>query len=403
MYSIRQEFTLSYAYPVIFTRDLFGVENPVLPEFLSSCGEGRARIALVIDSEVARITTGLLEKIKRFADRRQELLEFVTPPLIMPGGEGCKNHPQEIERLHSLIEKEGLCRHSYILALGGGAVLDVAGYASATAHRGIRLIRMPTTTLAQNDAGVGVKNGVNAFGRKNFLGTFAPPYAVINDFDFLRTLSARDQRAGIAEAIKVALIKDRAFFDRLYAERRELAVFSPPAMERMIIGCAELHLEHIRTSGDPFEFGTSRPLDFGHWTAHKLEELTHGDIRHGEAVAIGIALDALYSHRQGQIGDLDLHRILNLLEDVGFTLYHTALRWIDITKALQEFREHLGGVLSIPLLSGIGSKIEVHEIDVRLYQECISALADRESRAGDHHEHPEKSASGAGNSRKLFS
>jgi len=403
MYSIHQEFTLSYAYPVIFTRDLFGTGNPVLPEFLSSYGEGRARIALVIDSEVVRLTTGLLEKIKRFADRHQDLLEFVTPPLVMPGGEGCKNQPREVERLHALIEKEGLCRHSFIIAIGGGAVLDVAGYAAATAHRGLRLIRVPTTTLAQNDAGVGVKNGVNAFGRKNFLGTFAPPCAVINDFDFLRTLAARDQRAGIAEAIKVALIKDRTFFDRLYAERRELAVISLPAMERMIVRCAELHLEHIRTSGDPFEFGTSRPLDFGHWTAHKLEELTHGDIRHGEAVAIGITLDALYSHRQALIGDLDLHRILTLLEDVGFTLYHTALRWIDIAKALQEFREHLGGVLSIPLLSGIGNKIEAHEIDVRLYQECISALADRENRTGDRHEYPEKSVIGTGDPRKLVS
>ena len=403
MHSIRQEFTLSHTYPVIFTRDLFDTGNPVLPDFLSSRGEGRARIALVIDSEVARLTAGLLDKIKRIADRHQDLLEFVAPPLVVPGGEVCKNQPREVERIHSLIEKEGLCRHSYILAIGGGAVLDVAGYAAATAHRGIRLIRLPTTTLAQNDAGVGVKNGVNAFGRKNFLGTFAPPCAVINDFHFLRTLSDRDQRAGIAEAIKVALIKDRAFFDRLYAERRELAVFSPPAMEQMIIRCAELHLEHIRTSGDPFEFGTSRPLDFGHWTAHKLEEVTHGEIRHGEAVAIGIALDALYSNRTSLISNLDLHRIMTILEDVGFTLYCTALRWIDIEKALQEFREHLGGVLSIPLLSGVGNKIEAHEIDVGLYQECISILADRETRAGDRHEHSEKSTIRAGNSRQLVS
>jgi 3-dehydroquinate synthase len=403
MVTIRQEFTLSYTYPVIFTRDLFGVGNPVLPEFLSSYGEGCARIALVIDSEVVRLTDGFLEKIKRFADLHQDLLEFVAPPLVMPGGEGCKNQPQEVERLHSLIEKEGLCRHSFIIAIGGGAVLDVAGYAAATAHRGIRLIRMPTTTLAQNDAGVGVKNGINAFGRKNFLGTFAPPCVVINDFNFLQTLSDRDQRAGIAEAIKVALIKDQHFFDRLYAERRELAVFSPPAMERMIVRCAELHLVHIRTCGDPFEFGTSRPLDFGHWTAHKLEELTHGEIRHGEAVAIGIALDALYSNRQDLIGDLDLHRILTLLEDIGFTLYHTALRWIDIAKALQEFREHLGGVLSIPLLSGIGDKIEAHEIDVRLYQGCISALAERAKRTGACHEQFEKPVIGTRDPRYLVS
>ena len=330
-----------------------------------------------------------MEKIKRFASLHQGLLEFVTHPLVLPGGEGCKNKPQEVERLHALVEKEGLCRHSFIIAMGGGAVLDVVGYAAATAHRGIRLIRLPTTVLAQNDAGVGVKNGVNAFGRKNFLGTFAPPCAVINDFDFLRTLTERDQRAGIAEAIKVALIKDRPLFDRLYAQKRELSLFSPSAMERLIVDCARIHLEHIRSCGDPFEFGTSRPLDFGHWTAHTLEELTHGELRHGEAVATGIALDSLYSHRRSLISDTELHRILTLLEEVGFTLYQPALRWINITKALREFREHLGGTLTIPLLSGIGSTVEAHEMYPELYQECIFALAARESRSGERHEQPE--------------
>ncbi len=379
MESIRQEFTTSYAYEVIFTRDLFNPGNTVLPELLTSRREDKVRIAIVVDSEVARLTTGLMERINLFAGFHQGLLEFVTPPLIIPGGEECKNRPEELQRLHALVEKEGLCRHSYIIALGGGALLDLAGYAAATAHRGIRLIRMPTTVLSQNDAGVGVKNAVNAFGRKNFLGTFAPPYAVINDFDFLRTLGARDQRAGIAEAIKVALIKDRTFFDRLYAQRQELSLFEPQAMERLIVDCARIHLEHIRSCGDPFEFGTSRPLDFGHWTAHTLEELTHGELRHGEAVAIGIALDSLYSHRRSLITDLELHRILTLLEEVGFTLYHKALGRIIIVKALREFREHLGGILTIPLLSGIGNKIEAHEIDPVLYQECISYLAARES------------------------
>lgn len=403
MTTVRQEFTLSYSYPVVFTRDLFGAGNPVLPEFLASCGGGRARCALAIDAEVARLTAGLLDKIKRFADDYRDLLEFVSPPLVLPGGEGCKNDPREVGRLQALVEKEGLCRHSFIIAIGGGAVLDVAGYGAATAHRGIRLVRVPTTVLAQNDAGVGVKNGINAFGRKNFLGTFAPPAAVINDFDFLRTLGERDRRAGIAEAVKVALIRDRAFFDLLYAERRELAAFAPGALERLIVRCAELHLEHIRTSGDPFEFGTSRPLDFGHWTAHKLEELSHGEIRHGEAVAMGIALDSLYSHRRGLITDLPLHRILTLLEEVGFTLYHPALRWIEVSRALQEFREHLGGVLSIPLLAGIGKRLDVHEIDVDVYQECIAALAAREKRRGERYDRPEKSPVGTGDPRSLVS
>ena len=275
-------------------------------------------------------------------------------------------------------------------------MLDAAGYAAATAHRGVRLIRMPTTVLAQNDAGIGVKNSVNAFGRKNFLGTFAPPFAVINDAAFLETLPARDTRAGIAEAVKVALIRDRDFFDFLYKERDQLGRFAPAATEAMIKRCAELHLEHIAGAGDPFESGSSRPLDFGHWVAHKLEELSHSELRHGEAVAIGIALDSLYSHHLGRLGELDLYRILTLLEALGFSLYHPALSWLDVERALGDFREHLGGELSIPLLEGIGCKIEAHEIDVALMKQCIAQLAER---AGAEEGQPARSGHGSAEDR----
>lgn len=376
-HTIRQEFKVSYSYPVIFTRGLFAPDNDVLPDLLRGNGKESNRALVVIDSEVARLTPGLLGLIGNHAQLHSPLIEFVAPPFLVRGGEICKHEPLEVERIHALVERHRLCRHSFIIAIGGGAVLDAAGYAAATAHRGIRLIRMPTTVLAQNDAGVGVKNGVNAFGRKNFLGTFAPPFAVINDLDFLKTLDERDLRSGIAEAVKVGLIRDRAFFDSLFAARAELARFESSAMERMIVRCAALHLEHIAGAGDPFECGSSRPLDFGHWNAHKLEELTGSELRHGEAVAIGIALDSLYSKHKGLLNDLDLHRILTLLEDIGFALYHPALSWLDVGKALREFQEHLGGELSIPLLKGIGTKVEAHDIDVQLMRRCIGILAER--------------------------
>jgi 3-dehydroquinate synthase len=236
---------------------------------------------------------------------------------------------------------------------------------------------MPSTTLAQNDAGVGVKNGVNAFGRKNYLGTFAPPYAVINDFDLLKTLSPRDMRAGIAEAIKVSLIKDSMFFDYIYRERHKFAGFDPGCMEEMIVRCAELHMEHTGKGGDPFESGESRPLDFGHWSAHNIEELTSGEVKHGEAVAIGVALDALYSHRIGRLSDLELKKIFLTLENIGFELYHWALGWMDIDRALKGSQEHLGGELTITLLDGIGRKMDVHEVDTPLLRRCIETLAAR--------------------------
>jgi len=375
--TIRQEFSVRFSYPVVFTRALFDADNPTLADLVREGGRETNRALVVVDSEVARLTPGLLERISRYAQSHAPLLEFVAPPFAVRGGEVCKHEPVEVERLHALVERHRLCRHSFVIAIGGGAVLDAAGYAAATAHRGVRLIRVPTTVLAQNDAGVGVKNGINAFGRKNFLGTFAPPFGVLNDLDFLKTLQLRDLRSGIAEAVKVALIRDRDFFEDLYAGRAELARFDDCAMEPMIVRCAELHLEHIAGAGDPFECGSSRPLDFGHWNAHKLEELSQNELRHGEAVAIGIALDSLYSQGVGHLGDLDLHRILTLLDDLGFDLYHPALSWLDVEKALNDFQEHLGGELSIPLLSGIGKKIEVHRIDVPLMKHCIERLARR--------------------------
>jgi 3-dehydroquinate synthase len=259
----------------------------------------------------------------------------------------------------------------------------MAGYAAAIAHRGVRHIRIPSTVLAQNDSGIGVKNGINYFDKKNFLGAFKPPFAVINDFDFLKTLDERDWRSGISEAIKVALIKDKPFFEEIQQNASLLNARDMPAMQSLIYRCAQLHLEHI-AGGDPFEMGSSRPLDFGHWSAHKLEQMTEYTIRHGEAVAVGMALDCTYSYLSGMLPESDWAAILNLLEDLGFRLYHTELsqysvsaRMFSVLLGLEEFREHLGGELTIMLLEGIGKGVEVHRIDNALLMKAVEVLKGR--------------------------
>lgn len=396
-----QNFSAGFSFPVIFTRDVFGIDNPAFPSVLSGTGQ-KNRILLVLDSGVFDSSPGLIEKVEKFSDNHRNIMEFVSSPYIMKGGEACKNDKGEVNKILELISNNHLCRHSFILVIGGGAVLDAAGYAAAMAHRGIRLIRMPSTTLAQNDSGIGVKNGINAFGRKNFIGTFAPPFAVINDFNFLDTLPLRYKRAGIAEAVKVALIRDKSFFDFLYKERQALAAFDPDVMEYMIVRCAEHHIEHIRSSGDPFEQGSSRPLDFGHWSAHKIEELTSGDVLHGEAVAIGIALDALYSHYAGFISEIELQRILRLLRDTGFDLYHWSLGWMDIDNALKEFQEHLGGRLTLPLLQGIGRMTEAYEADTVLLKKCVNILATAYKEKENRDEQGELPDAGKRDSGKIF-
>jgi 3-dehydroquinate synthase len=228
-----------------------------------------------------------------------------------------------------------------------------------------------------------VKNGINAFGKKNFIGTFSVPFAVINDFEMLASLPPRDKRAGYIEAVKVACIRDSAFFRSIEQDASKLREFEPAAMEGLIHRCAELHVNHIATSGDPFELGSARPLDFGHWAAHKLEQLSEFKIRHGEAVAVGIALDVIYSRRIGLLDAVSADRVLGLIESLGFDLYANELLNVDskgdflILKGLEEFREHLGGQLTITLLTAIGTGCEVHEMNEATVFDSIQELQTR--------------------------
>ncbi|QIR41019.1 3-dehydroquinate synthase [Tolypothrix sp. PCC 7910] len=384
---IQQSVCVNFNYDVYFTNGLFQLDNPLLAQVIAADGEITAKKVLVIvDGGLLKHQHGLLKQISVYADFYSDVINLSDAPIIIPGGEIVKNEPRFVEQIHQMIDAAGLCRHSYVLAIGGGALLDMVGYAAATAHRGIRLIRVPTTVLAQNDSGIGVKNGINAYGKKNFLGTFMPPYAVLNDFDFLTSLSDRDWRSGIAEAVKVALIKDADFFEFIMKSADKLAARDTRAMEQLIYRCAQLHLAHIANSGDPFEKGSSRPLDFGHWAAHKLEDITNYKLRHGEAVAIGIALDTTYSYLTGLLPQSEWQKILGTLETLGFTLYLSALREQlhqpehphYLFRGLSEFREHLGGKLTIILLQGIGQKIEVNQVDISVYKQAISMLQDWE-------------------------
>jgi 3-dehydroquinate synthase len=382
---IQQTFTVTFNYGVHFTTGVFDIKNSLLAKVIAADGEaGPKKVLAVVDSGLLQSRRPLLKQIAAYCDRYSDTLKLAADPIVVMGGEEAKNDPDELSKIHQIIDQAGICRHSYILGIGGGAMLDLVGYAAATAHRGIRLIRIPTTVLAQNDSGVGVKNGINAFGKKNFLGTFAPPYAVLNDFTFLTSLDERDWRSGIAEAIKVALIKDADFFEYIRTHAHALVCRDLNSMQNVVYRCAQLHMDHIAHKGDPFEKGSSRPLDFGHWAAHKLEQLTNYRLRHGEAVAIGIALDATYSYLIGQLSRLEWRRILNTLLSLGFTLYVPELseKMTEeehprcLFRGLTEFREHLGGELTVTLLQRIGKGIEVHEVDISLFRQAIWLLSE---------------------------
>ena len=354
MPTLERTIEVRWRHQVHFTHDVFSLENALLADVLVDGRPvpfgRRAKALVVVDEALAQAAPGLVARIEAWFAARADSSLLVCPP---------------------------------VLIIGGGALLDMVGLAAATAHRGVRLVRLPTTTLAQDDSGVGVKNGINAFGKKNFVGTFTPPFAVINDFKLLETLPPRDKRAGYVEAVKVACIRDAAFFARMEQDVVALAAFEPAAMQRLIFRSAELHLDHIAGNGDPFEMGSARPLDFGHWAAHKLEQLSEYRLRHGEAVADGVALDVVYARSRGFLGAADAERVLVLLERLGFDLFAGELLHEDetgqlrVVAGLEEFREHLGGELTITLLRAIGQGFEVHEMSQPLVVDAIDELQRR--------------------------
>ncbi len=367
-----------------FTRGVWSPDHPLLADLLTVGSpvaglNGRPVGVLVfIDSGVAAAQGDLESRVTRYF-RGIPNVTLAGPVTVVPGGETCKNDPAVVEGVLGAIHDAGLCRQSYIVAIGGGAVLDAVGYAASIAHRGVRLIRVPTTTLAQADSGVGVKNGINAFGKKNYLGVFSVPWAVINDELTLETLSDRDWRCGFSEAVKVALIKDARLFERIATATESIAQRDLEVSMPIIRRSAQLHMHHIVDGGDPFELTTARPLDFGHWAAHKLEQMTGFELRHGEAVAIGLALDVTYARLKGMLAAEPAEMILATLSRLGFDVYHEAMRdTTGLMHGLEEFRQHLGGALTVTLLEEIGRPVDVHEIDQKTMTEAIADLADRQ-------------------------
>lgn len=383
MKTIEERFTVSYSYPVVFCRDVFSRDCGVLEELLLREGGGLQRVLVVIDRGVERAWPELPGKVTEWIMARRGVVELVSPIEFVAGGEFVKKQDGVVERLIKVAYQAHVGRKDTFLVIGGGAVQDVVGFAAAQIHRGCRVIRLNTTTLSQADAGVGVKNGVDYGACKNFLGTFAPPFAVVNDVAFLETLSERDWRNGISEAVKVAVIKDAAFLDWLAAHADALRMRDMAAMAEMVERTAALHLAHIAHGGDAFERGVARPLDFGHWSAHRLEALTCYQLSHGEAVAIGVALDMVYASLLGWVTPVACSRVVGVLRNCGLRVWspEVALRGTDgslaLLEGLRQFREHLGGALCVTLPDGLGARKEVHEMDERLLERAVELLRER--------------------------
>lgn len=379
-------FDVAWTHRLLTTRDVLAPSNPVLSNLLPD-EDGPVRMIAVLDQGLVDAHPELPTQVQLWAEANPRTVRLVGDALVVTGGEQAKNDFDVFNATAQAINERGICRKSFVLVAGGGAVLDAVGFAAASAHRGVRLLRLPSTTLAQADAGIGVKNGINAFGKKNFLGAFNPPWAVVNDTNLLTSLSDRHWRSGLSESVKVALLKDPEFFKELGQLAARTRQRDLGAMETIVRRTACLHLDHIINSGDPFELTTARPLDFGHWSAHKLEQMSHFQLAHGEAVAIGLNIDLTYAAMIGCLPEHILRTTRTCLTDLGFNLEHPALDDHEVLlEGLREFREHLGGRLTITLIEDVGRPIDVHEIDLAVMRRAIddvrNAGMNESSRAG---------------------
>jgi 3-dehydroquinate synthase len=376
---IDTSFSVGYNYPTIFTTRAFDVANLTLVSTLTRLNEGR-RHRVVFYADAALATPQLLTDIEKYCKAHSDVIELVAPVKAVTGGFEIKNNPEFIISTLKELGELHIDRQSFVVVIGGGSVIDAVGLAVALLHRGARLVRMPTTVLGQDDAGVGVKNGIDFNGQKNFMGCFAPPFAVINDLSFLETLSDEDWFGGFAEAIKVSIIRDGGFFEQIEQAASAICNRDISVAEQIIRRSAELHLRQISKGGDPFEFGSARPLDFGHWAAHRLEVISGHELGHGYAVSVGIALDTIYAEKLGLITSDEATRIIALLRALKLPIYSS---WLEVTdetgkllllKGAEDFREHLGGVLNITLPTSIGTAIEIHELDTELVAESIATI-----------------------------
>jgi 3-dehydroquinate synthase len=370
-------FSVGFDYRLRFTRDVLGHEQGVLAEVLDPGDAPYARVQFWVDSNLMEARPELRQRINEFCRCNRGRVVRAGSIQVVPGGEDLKNDIHLLEPILKAFHAANLDRRSYVVVIGGGAALDAVGFAAAIAHRGLRLVRLPTTTMGQGDSGIGVKNAVNLFNKKNWLGTFAVPWAVINDAELLATLSQRDFISGFSEAVKVSLLKDPSLFEHLCQSASRIRQRDMDVVAPVLRRSAELHLAHITQGGDPFELQEARPLDFGHWSAHKLEAMSDFELRHGEAVALGVAVDTVYSSLALGLPAADAQRVLACLVELGFTLDSTQLRDTEVLfGGLEEFRQHLGGRLTLTMLEAIGRPVDVHEVDRAKMTEAIRRVSE---------------------------
>jgi 3-dehydroquinate synthase len=280
---------------------------------------------------------------------------YDVTPIEIPDGEEFKN-TATLNRVYDELIDAGLDRKSFIVALGGGVVGDLAGFAAATYLRGIPFVQVPTTLLAQVDSSVGGKTAIDHPAGKNLIGAFYQPRLVLIDVETLNTLPLREFRSGLAEVVKYGVALDGVFFEFLEQNKSSILNMEPECLERLILSCCELKARIVET--DEKESGLRAVLNYGHTLGHALEtQAGYRELVHGEAVAIGMVLAAQISKSCGYCNERDVARIADLLSAFGLTLSPPPFDRSRLLKALQTDKKSRSGNISFICNRGIGNHV----------------------------------------------
>ncbi len=285
--------------------------------------------------------------------------------------EGAKTL-KTVEEIYRKFVEFGIDRSTCVVGIGGGVVCDIAGFSASTYLRGLPFGFVPTTLLAQADASVGGKNGVNLDGYKNLVGLFRQPDFVLIDFEFLKSLPKTELACGAAEIVKHALIKSRSLFQYLEREWRQLLRLEDRVVERVVLQSVLIKSKIVRA--DSLEKGERRKLNFGHTLGHAIERA--GGFRHGEAVSLGMTFASQMSLARGMLSSEEVGRVRALLENVELPTRLPPLNGISIIDALRKDKKHQDDDVFFVLLSGLGraevAKISNKELEDKVNDLCQS-------------------------------
>ena len=326
------------------------------------------RCAVISDRNVA----------PRFAKAVQASLKkagFESVLITVPAGETAKS-VKVVEQCYNALAKHRLERKSFIVALGGGVVGDLAGFVAATYLRGVAFVQVPTTLLAQVDSSVGGKVGVNLKSGKNLVGSFHQPRLVLCDIDTLRTLPVREFRAGLAEVIKYGIIYDAALFERLERDLSKLLKREPETLVGVIARCCEIKADVV--SQDETESGLRAILNFGHTIGHAIENISgYGKYLHGEAISIGQVAAARISAATMGLDAEETERIKNIFNKAGLPtqIRLNVAQRKKLFAAMRLDKKVSGGEIKFVLAKRIGEVIWGQNVPQQLVDEALDFVS----------------------------